>query len=125
MGLRWRQGAGLLLILIWTGPAFGQTFNSGSTGALGAFNPASNTTVVLPADGILNYTTVNIPAGVTVTFQANSANTPVTMLAQGNVTIAGTLNVSGTDAAPATGSGSELGERSSRIPLAAISTISR
>jgi hypothetical protein len=101
-----RHGLGILLFTVLTTPAFGQTFSSGSTGALGAFNPASNTTVVLPADGILNYTTVNIPAGVTVTFQANSANTPVTMLAQGNVTIAGTINVSGTNAAPATGSSS-------------------
>ncbi|CAI4030259.1 hypothetical protein DNFV4_00687 [Nitrospira tepida] len=106
MGLNWRHGVGLLLTIFWTVPALGQTFSSGSTGALGAFNPASNTTVVLPADGILNYTTVNIPAGVTVTFQPNSANTPVTLLAQGDVTIAGTINVSGTNAAPATGSGS-------------------
>ncbi len=105
MGLSWRHGVGLLLTICWTVPALGQTFNSGSTGALGAFNPASNTTVVMPADGILNYTTVNIPAGVTVTFQSNSANTPVTLLAQGNVTVAGTMNVSGTNAAPATGSG--------------------
>ncbi|MBI4684011.1 MAG: hypothetical protein HY755_02305 [Nitrospirae bacterium] len=70
-------------------------FNSGSTGALGAFNPTANTVVDLPADGILNYTTVNIPSGVTVTFKKNAANTPVYMLATGNVTISGTINVDG------------------------------
>ncbi len=70
-------------------------FNSGSTGALGAFSPSANTTVSLPADGVLHYTTINIPAGVTVTFAKNAANTPVVMLATGNVTIAGTIDVNG------------------------------
>lgn len=63
-----------ILISQATPPAWGQAFSSGSTGSLGALAPASNTTVVLPADGILNYTTVTIPAGVTVTFQRNAAN---------------------------------------------------
>lgn len=81
--------------LVWSGSAWAQTFSSGSTGALGALNPTSNTTVTLPPDGVLNYTTVNIPAGVTVTFQRNAANTPVTLLATGDVTIAGTVSVNG------------------------------
>lgn len=70
-------------------------FVSGSTGADGAFNPTANIEVTLPADGILNYTTVNIPSTVTVTFKKNAANTPVYMLATGDVTIAGTINVNG------------------------------
>lgn len=73
----------------------GAAFESGSTGADGAFNPAANTALKLPASGVFNFTTVNIPAGVTVTFVKNANNTPVTILAQGNVTIAGTINVSG------------------------------
>ncbi|MBI5641303.1 MAG: hypothetical protein HZA17_12850 [Nitrospirae bacterium] len=77
--------------------AMSWAFSSGSTGADGAFNPASSIEVVLPADGKLNYTTVNIPTGVTVTFKRNDANTPVYMLATGDVTIAGTLSVNGTD----------------------------
>lgn len=77
-------------------------FSSGSTGADGAFAPTANTTVQLPASGILNYTSVNIPAGVTVKFaQTNKA--PVVMLATGDVTIAGTVDISGGDA-PNTGS---------------------
>lgn len=73
-------------------------FDSGSTGALGAFNPVTSVEVELPADGKLNYTTVNIPTGVTVTFKMNAANTPVYMLATGNVTVAGSISISGTSA---------------------------
>lgn len=70
-------------------------FNSGSTGADGAFAPTANVTVQLPQSGILNYTTVNIPAGVTVKFAKNSANTAAVILAAGDVTVAGTIDVSG------------------------------
>jgi hypothetical protein len=92
---RWLGGLGVALLLVWPGTGTAQTFSSGSTGALGAFTPTSNTTVALPPDGVLNYTTVNIPAGVTITFQRNVANTAVTLLATGDVTIAGTLSVNG------------------------------
>ncbi len=79
------------------GYSLAHAFSSGSTGALGPFNPTTNTEVELPADGILNYTTVNIPTGVTVTFKKNAANTPVYLLATGDVTIAGTISVNGAD----------------------------
>ena len=69
--------------------------SSGSTGADGAFSPTVNTQVTLPASGVLNYTTVNIPSGVTVTFLKNTANTPVTILASGDVTVAGIIDLSG------------------------------
>ncbi|UXY15231.1 hypothetical protein N8I74_18260 [Chitiniphilus purpureus] len=72
-----------------------QAFESGSTGADGAFNPSVNTVVDLPPSGILNYTTVNIPAGVTVKFKKNAANTPVVILASGDVTVAGVINLDG------------------------------
>lgn len=73
-------------------------FDSGSTGADGVLSPTVNTTVELPTSGILNYTTVNIPTGVTVKFKRNVANTPAVILVSGNVTIAGTVDVSGTAA---------------------------
>lgn len=70
-------------------------FNSGSTGADGAFSPTTSQTVTLPANGIFNYTTVNIPVGVTITYTPNATNTPVTILAQGDVVVDGTIDVSG------------------------------
>ena len=81
-------------------PCGARAFDSGSTGADGAFSPTVNTTVDLPASGIFNYTSVNIPAGVTVTYRRNTTNTPVVILASGNVTIAGTLNVGAGSGAP-------------------------
>ncbi|WP_376691252.1 hypothetical protein [Wenzhouxiangella sp. EGI_FJ10409] len=77
-------------------------FDSGSTGEDGAFNPTVNTEVQLPENGVLNYTSVNIPPGVVVTFSRNTTNTPVVMLASGSVTISGIIDVSGGDA-PASG----------------------
>lgn len=76
-------------------PGVASAFNSGSTGADGAFNPTVSTAVQLPPSGIFNFTSVNIPAGVTVTFTKNTTNTPVVILASGDVTIAGTLTVAG------------------------------
>jgi len=71
-------------------------FDSGSTGANGAYSPTVGDTLDVPASGIFNYTTVNIPAGVVVKFRRNATNTPIVILASGNVTIAGTLDVRGT-----------------------------
>lgn len=73
-------------------------FDSGSTGADGALTLAANSGVVeiqLPESGILNYTTVSIPTGVTLRFKKNTLNTPVVMLASGNVSIVGTIDISG------------------------------
>lgn len=84
--------AALLLLLAPT--AQGQSFSSGSTGADGPLDLTSgNRTVQLPDSGVLNYTTVNIPSGRTLMFKRNARNTPVYMLAQGNITIAGTIIV--------------------------------
>jgi len=87
--------ATLAALVVVAHSAFAQTFNSGSTGADGAFSPTSNTTLALPPDGVFNFTTIDIPAGVTVTFTRNATNTPVTMLAGGNVVIAGTISLNG------------------------------
>jgi hypothetical protein len=45
-------------------------------------------------NGIYQYTSVNIPGGVSVTFIPNANNTPVVWLVQSNVTINGTVDVS-------------------------------
>ena len=70
-------------------------FSSGSSGSDGPLAPTANTVLQIPTNGIFNFTTINIPAGVTVTFTKNASNTPVTLLATGDVTIAGTIDVSG------------------------------
>lgn len=70
-------------------------FVSGSTGADGAFNPTVSVAVQIPESGVLNYGTVTIPTGVTVTFKKNTQNTPVTILATGDVTVNGAIDVSG------------------------------
>jgi hypothetical protein len=89
-----------LLLLVSCAPraAAQNIFNSGSTGADGAFEPTASQSIVVPDGGVLNYTTVNIPSAVTVTFLRNSKNRPVTILASGNVTIAGTISVDGKSA---------------------------
>lgn len=84
------------IILSWGAPpGWAQTFTSGSTGADGPFSPTGSVTVNLPPNGVFNFTTVNIPSGVTARFARNVANTPVTLLASGNVTIAGNIDIGG------------------------------
>lgn len=80
-------------------------YDSGSTGTDLSFNPTVNTELQIPESGVFNFTTVNIPLGVTVTFKKNTTNTPVVMLATGNVTIAGTINLSGGNSPNAGASG--------------------
>ena len=80
-------------------------FDSGSTGTDGALTPLVDTEIQLPPDGVFNYTSVNIPSGVTVTFARNTTNTPVVILASGDVTIDGTLSVAGSMSAHVGASG--------------------
>lgn len=87
----WLAMTGALLV----SSAYSAGFNSGSTGADGAFSPTASTAIQVPASGVFNFSTITIPAGVTVTFVRNQANTPVVMLASGSVSIAGVIDVSG------------------------------
>ena len=89
---------GSIVCMAWIPePARGQlnTFISGSTGLDGAFSPTTSQTIQVPESGTFNFTTINIPTGVTVTYTRNSKNMPVTILATGDVTIQGTINVAG------------------------------
>lgn len=70
-------------------------FDSGSTGADGALNVTNDMVLQLPPDGVFNYTTITVAPGVTLRFQRNEFNTPVYLLATGDVTIAGIINVNG------------------------------
>jgi len=99
-------------------------YDSQSDGSDGAFNPQSDVTIHLGlaanghwhdtpgidvngdgmSDGVYDaekwavvfkYTTIDIPAGVTVTFTNHPKGAPVVWLASGDVNIAGTVNLSG------------------------------
>lgn len=74
-----------------------QGFRSGSTGAYGPIDVPSGSTRTLdvPPDGIFHCTTINISGGATLRFRRNALNTPVYLLATGDVTISGNLDVSG------------------------------
>jgi len=87
---------------------FGQNFDNGSTGALGDVVIDQNTTIDLPADGKLHYNTLQVNPNVTLRFKRNALNTPVYILSKGQVTISGTIDVSGSispNDAPAGGPG--------------------
>ncbi len=105
------HGALLLpaLLLVATGLA---QVNTGSDGHDGQFHPTVSTNINMAdhPDGIYQYTSVNIPANVTVRFNGNANNTPVSWLVQGNVVISGTVDVSASqDSGPWNGPGGGLG----------------
>ncbi len=99
-----------ILVVLSAAPlAPAQLFNSGSDGSDGALSVTTGTTTLsMPDDGIFNVTTVNVASGATLTFTPNARNTPVYVLATGDITIAGTVHVdgkSGTSSPPVGGQG--------------------
>src|SRR3954468_6135885 len=98
-----RQTLTALAMLAFPAAMWGQAFTSGSTGADGAYSPAVSGDfdpaalgINAAGDNVFNFTTINIPAGVTIRLRASKVrNLPVVWLATGNVTIAGTLNLNG------------------------------
>jgi hypothetical protein len=97
------------------GIAQAQTFNSGSTGADGAldltgtpsgtvvdFNPKTmhvstnpNAFIDPEGDNVFHFTTITIPAGVTLKMWSKYLSGPVYLLAQGAVDVAGTIDLNG------------------------------
>jgi hypothetical protein len=78
-------------------------FDAGSNGGYGPLNITADTTLDLPPDGVFHCTTINVSSGRTLRFNRNPLNTPVVLLAQGDVTIAGVIDVSGANASGAIG----------------------
>ncbi|MSU62108.1 MAG: hypothetical protein EXS31_06890 [Pedosphaera sp.] len=72
-----------------------QGFNSGSDGLYGPMNITADTTLDLPSNGVLHCTTITIAKAATLKFRRNPLNTPVYLLAKGDVAIDGTIDVSG------------------------------
>jgi hypothetical protein len=113
-----------LLVYLGGGKAQAQTFSSGSTGNEGALNiTASGVTYFDPVamnlkpvvPGIFNFTTINVAQGSTLKFTENKYHGPVYFLASSDVTISGTLDLSG-DSSNSLICNSQL---SQRIPNAA------
>jgi hypothetical protein len=51
--------------------------------------------MAVPESGVFNFTTVDIPEGVLIYFTRNSRNTPLTILATGNVNLRGQIHLEG------------------------------
>jgi len=71
------------------------TFTSGSDGSYGPLNILTNTTLVMPSDGIFRCTSIYVATNATLKFTPNALNTPVYLLATNDVLINGTIDVSG------------------------------
>ncbi len=93
----------VFMVLIFSAHTAQAAFISGSTGADGVFNPTENIALDMPDGGVFHFKAVNIPAGVTVSFNKNADNTPVTILATGDVLIDGTITVSAKNGSDTTG----------------------
>lgn len=72
-------------------------FRSGSNGSHGALDIQSPVLLDPPPDGVYHCTTLKIGPEAVVRFNRNAANTPIYILAQGHVVIAGIIDVSGLD----------------------------
>lgn len=89
-------GAALLALAAMLGlrTCAAQAFDCGSTGAYGPMNITTDTTLNLPPDGIFHCTTIAVAQGATLRFANNALNTPVYLLATGDVVINGAIDVS-------------------------------
>lgn len=70
-----------------------------SDGSDGAYLAVAGSNVIdlsVPGreDGVLNFTSISIPLGATVTFKRNALNTPVYLAATGSIEVFGTIDVS-------------------------------
>ena len=86
--------AALALASVSVSPA---QFTSGSNGSYGALDITTNTTLPMPDDGIFHCTTISVAPGSTLSFAPNARNTPVYLLAVGDVVIEGVIKVTGTN----------------------------
>ena len=90
-----------LLIPLWLHAQSG--FNCGSNGSYGAMNITSGTILQVPPDGVFHCTTVNVANNVSLEFTRNALNTPVYILATGDVSISGIIRLSGRDSSTLAG----------------------
>ena len=101
-----------VVALMWMSqpPIEAQSVNSGSDESDGALSLAANLGVIVfdptetarwgrvlddDGDGVYNFTTISVAAGTTLRFRGDTVNRPIYFLASGNVSIVGTLDLSG------------------------------
>src|SRR5262245_11909056 len=93
--MKWNKILSTLLLLPTVHCTWAQ-FDSGSTGTVAlVVAPGTTLTTNLPPDGVLHFTTISIGNNATLRFRTNALNTPVYLLAKGDVVINGTIDVSG------------------------------
>jgi hypothetical protein len=83
------------ICIILTASTFAAPFDCGSTGAYGPMNITNDTTLQLPPDGIFHCTTITVAQGATLRFTNNALNTPAYLLSTGDVSVNGTIDISG------------------------------
>jgi hypothetical protein len=106
------RGLAAAIALAGAQPAMAQSFSSGSTGADGPLSKTTfgNTDITVRAGGVYHHTTVSITAGGLRYFRGTD-NSPVVILATGDVTIGANtiLSVNGNDGAASIGSNPTIG----------------
>src|SRR5687767_9672925 len=99
----------LAALLAWTHAVNGQSFSSGSTQVDGVLNiPANSTTsITVRPGGVYNYETITVGANATLRFNRGSDNSPVVLLASGDVTInsGAAIEVGGSNGPTSNGAG--------------------
>ena len=83
------------LLGLAAGVLHAQSFDTGSDGSLGHLHITNSLVLDLPADGRLKVRSLVVESGSFLYFRPNAANTPVYILSQGDVRIAGQINVAG------------------------------
>ena len=68
-----------------------------SDGSDGVFRPTASLSLLPDSDGIFNFTDIEIPANVTVSFDASRYPTGIKFFATGNIIWRGTLDATGID----------------------------
>jgi hypothetical protein len=83
----WSRVIALVISSIWAQAVLGQTFSSGGTGADGPLTVSGTVNITVRPGGVYNYTTVTLNTSSTLNFVAGEDNSPVIILATGDVTI--------------------------------------
>jgi len=98
-----KAGSRIAVFALLLAPAAALAFDSGSNGSYGSMDIVADTVLDLPADGVYHCTTITVAAGKSLKFRRNPLNTPVYLLATGDVVVDGAVDVSGSPGTPYAG----------------------